>query len=148
MDTAPTPQIDSRAIAAALERLLKLRSLPFGMKMFTDRAEMQAIPRIRRPKDVHTLDQIVAQAARLGWTVGVTAEDLVGDQCRAVVGLGRAQTAKWQSGEHMTGVWFQDQPGAAAHQAAMHCVPEGQYEALVVSPLASGRVDPPHNARL
>lgn len=135
--------LDAPAIAAALERLLKLRSLPFGMKLFTTRDQMQAIPRIRRPKDVHTLDQIVAQAARLGWTVGVTAEDLVGDQCRAVVGLGRAQTPAWQSGQHMTGVWFQDQPGAAAHQAAMHCVPEGQYDALAVSPLASGRLDPP-----
>jgi hypothetical protein len=37
---------------------------------------------------VHTLDQVVAQAARLGWTVGITSEDLVGAQCRAVVGLG------------------------------------------------------------
>lgn len=143
MDTAPSSSLDPRAIAAALERLLKLRSLPFGMKLYPDRAEMQAIPRIRRPNAIHTLDQIVAQAARLGWTVGVTAEDLVGDQCRAVVGLGRAQTPEWRSGEHMTGVWFQDQPGAAAHQAAMHCVPDGRYDALVVSPLAAGRLDPP-----
>lgn len=143
MDTAPSQSLDPRAIAAALERLLKLRSLPFGMKLYAGRAEMQAIPRIRRPSAIHTLDQIVAQAARLGWTVGVTAEDLVGDQCRAVVGLGRAQTPDWLSGEHMTGVWFQDQPGAAAHQAAMHCVPDGQYDALVVSPLAAGRLDPP-----
>jgi hypothetical protein len=27
----------------------------------------------------------------MGWNVGVTAEDLVGAQCRAVVGLGRAK---------------------------------------------------------
>ncbi|HHW32649.1 MAG TPA: DUF169 domain-containing protein [Paracoccus solventivorans] len=138
---AQTP--DAREIAAALERLLKLRSLPFGMKLFTDRAEMQAIPRIRRPQHIHTLDQIVAQAARLGWTVGVTSEDLVGAQCRAVVGLGQAKTPDWAAGNRMDGVWFQDQPGAAAHQAAMHCVPDGQYDALAVSPLASGRLDPP-----
>lgn len=143
MDIAKAEGLDARAIAAALERLLKLRSLPFGMKLFTDRAEMEAIPRIRRPKAIHTLDQVVAQAARLGWTVGVTAEDLVGDQCRAVVGLGRAQSAKWQSGEHMVGVWFDDATGAAAHQAAMHCVPDGQYDALAIAPLASGRLDPP-----
>lgn len=43
----------------------------------------------------------------------------------------------------MTGVWFADQPGAAQHQAAMHCVPDGEYDALVVSPLASGRLNPP-----
>ena len=58
--------------AAKLESLLKLRSIPFGMKMFERRADMEAIPKIRRPKSVHTLDQAVAQAARLGWTVGIT----------------------------------------------------------------------------
>src|SRR5262245_955156 len=74
---------DWSRLVADLERLLKLRSIPFGMKLFERREEMEAIPRIRRPKAVHTLDQIVAQAARLGWTVGITSEDLVGAQCRA-----------------------------------------------------------------
>ena len=78
-----------------------------------------------------------------GWTVGVTADDLVGAQCRAVVGLGSAKDAAWQSGRHMTGVWFATAPDAAAHQAAMHCVPDGRYEALAVSPIASGRLQPP-----
>jgi uncharacterized protein (DUF169 family) len=129
--------------AAEVEQLLRLRNPVFGMKLFAERAAMEAIPRIRRPSSVHTLDQVVAQAARLGWTVGVTAEDLVGAQCRAVVGLGAAKTTVWQSGEHMVGVWFSTPEDAAAHQAAMSCVPDGQYEALAVSPLASGRLDPP-----
>jgi uncharacterized protein (DUF169 family) len=134
---------DWAEIVAELDRLLKLRSLPFGMKLFEDRAQMEAIPRIRRPNRIHTLDQAVAQAARLGWTVGITAEDLVGAQCRAVVGLGRAKDPKWMSGEHMVGVWFESGDDAAAHQAAMHCVPDGQFDALAISPLASGRLDPP-----
>ena len=99
--------------AAKLESLLKLRSIPFGMKLFERRADMEAIPKIRRPKSVHTLDQVVAQAARLGWTVGITAEDLVGAQCRAVVGLGRAKDDAWRSGKHMTGVWFSTLEDAA-----------------------------------
>jgi uncharacterized protein (DUF169 family) len=130
-------------VAAALDNLLKLRSLPFAMKLFERRADMESIPRIRRPRSVHTLDQVVAQAARLGWTVGITAEDLVGAQCRAVVGLGRAKDDAWQSGKHMQGVWFSTLEDATAHQAAMHCVEDGCYEALAVSPLASGRLDPP-----
>jgi len=128
---------------AELERLLRLRAIPFGMKLFRDRAEMEAIPRIRRPHSIHTLDQVVAQAARLGWTVGITSDDLVGAQCRAVVGLGLAKDPKWRSGQHMVGVWFKEPADAAAHQAAMHCVPDGGYEALAVAPLASGRLDPP-----
>src|SRR6478672_13784574 len=131
------------AVAAKLESLLRLRSIPFAMKLFRTRIEMEAIPKIRRPKAVHTLDQVVAQAARVGWTVGVTSEDLVGAQCRAVVGLGRAKDDGWRSGKHMAGVWFATTEDARAHQAAMHCVEDGHYEALAVSPLASGRLDPP-----
>jgi uncharacterized protein (DUF169 family) len=97
---------DWTKLAADLDRLLKLRAIAFGMKLFERRGEMELIPRIRRPKAVHTLDQIIAQAARLGWTVGVTGEDLVGAQCRAVVGLGLAKDEKWRSGEHMVGVWY------------------------------------------
>ncbi len=134
---------DRSALADELQGLLKLRTIPFAMKMFEHRADMEAIAKIRRPQSVHTLDQIVGQASRLGWTVGITSEDLVGAQCRAVVGLGGAKTDEWKSGEHMNGVWFSSGADASAHQAAMHCVPDGQYEALAVAPLASGRLDPP-----
>ena len=130
-------------IVARLESLLRLRTIPFGMKLFESVEEMAAIPKIRRPKgSVHTLDQIVAQAARLGWTVGITTQDLVGDQCRSVVGLG-GQDDKWFSGQHMTGVWFATQADASAHQQAMNVVPKGKYAALAVAPLASGRLNPP-----
>jgi uncharacterized protein (DUF169 family) len=112
------------------------------MKLYESAAEMEAIPKIRRPKSVHTLDQVVAQAARLGWTVGITADDLVGEQCRAVVGLG-GQDEKWRSGRHMVGVWYATLEDAGRHQAAMNIVPLGKYQALAVAPLASGRLDPP-----
>jgi len=129
-------------IADGLTQLLKLRSHPFGLKLFESVAEMEAIPKIRRPKFVHTTDQIVAQAARLGWTVGITGADLVGSQCRAVVGLG-PQDEDWRSGRSMAGVWYATIDDARGHQAAMHVVPHGRYRALAVSPLASGRLDPP-----
>lgn len=138
----PQPSCDWRNLAANLERLLKLRSHAFGMKLLESVEMMDAIPKLRRPKSVHTTDQIVAQAARLGWTVGITGEDLVGAQCRAVVGLG-PQDEQWRSGAHMAGVWFATVQDAADHQAAMHVVPHGRYQALVVAPLASGRLDPP-----
>jgi uncharacterized protein (DUF169 family) len=134
---------DWAEIAGELEQLLKLRSIPFGMKLYEDRAEMEAIPRVRRPQAVHTLDQLVGQASRLGWTVGVTSEDLVGAQCRAVVGLGAAKTDEWRSGRAMTGVWFSTQEDAQAHQEAMACVPDGRYEALAVGPLAAGKLGEP-----
>lgn len=126
----------------ALNRLLRLRTTPIAMKLFERQADMEAVPRIRRPKAVHTTDQIVGQAARNGWTVGITAEDLVGAQCGVVIGLHPRDEA-WLSGKRMTGVWYATAEDAAAHQAAMDHVPYGRFDALAVSPLASGRLDPP-----
>ena len=123
-------------------RLLRLRTTPIGMKLFSNRDEMEQIPRIRRPSDVPTTDQIVGQAARNGWTVGITADDLVGAQCSTVIGL-HPRSEVWLSGERMHGVWYGTAEDAAAHQAAMDVVPFGQYEAMAVSPLASGRLNPP-----
>ncbi len=132
------------SLASALESTLKLRTPPIGMKLFASADTLGSIPKLRRPDKVHTLDQIVGQAARLGRTVGITADDLVGDQCRVVVGL-RQDDPQWHTGKQMAGVWFATVEDATRHQAAMHRMPQGRYEALVVSPLHhwSGRADEP-----
>lgn len=77
---------DFKELVDALNRLLRLRTTPIGMKLFASIDEMEAIPRIRRPGAIHTTDQIVGMAARNNWTVGITAEDLVGAQCMTVIG--------------------------------------------------------------
>ena len=133
---------DWAGLVADLNRYLRLRTTPIGMKMFATAAEMEAVPRIRRPQGIHATDQIVGQAARLNWTIGVTMADLVGAQCGAVIGL-HPQDEDWRSGRHMTGVWFDTDADAAGHQAAMHTVPYGEYEAMAASPLVAGRLDPP-----
>ena len=133
---------DWAALVADLNRYLRLRTTPIGMKMFETVEDMAAVPRIRRPKDIHTTDQIVGQASRNGWTVGITADDLVGDQCRAVIGLS-PRDESWLSGDRMAGVWYETQEDAAKHQHAMDLAPFGKYAAMAVSPLASGRLNPP-----
>ena len=133
---------DWSALVDGLNRFLRLRTTPIGMKMFESVAEMEAVPRIRRPSAVHTTDQIVGQACRNGWTVGITADDLVGAQCSTVVGL-HPRTDDWLSGKHMAGVWFETVEDSSRHQHAMDVVDYGTYEAMAVSPLANGLLDPP-----
>ncbi len=133
---------DFKELVAALNRLLRLRTTPIGMKMYESVEEMEAIPRVRRPSAIHTTDQIVGMAARNGWTVGITADDLVGAQCKTVIGLS-PRDEEWLSGERMTGVWYADAENASAHQQAMDVVPFGRYQAMAVSPLVSGRLNPP-----
>ena len=133
---------DGAKVVDDLNRLLRLRTTPIGMKLFATEAEMAAVAKIRRPKDIHTTDQIVGQASRNGWTVGITAKDLVGAQCSTVIGL-HPRSEEWLSGERMKGVWYGSEEDAAAHQNAMDVVPFGEYKAMAVSPLASGRINPP-----
>jgi uncharacterized protein (DUF169 family) len=140
-DTLPQ-SYDWPTLVENLNRWLRLRTTPIGMKLFTTVEDMQAIPRIRRPQSIHTTDQIVAMAARLGWTVGITVQDLVGAQCGAVIGL-HPQDAEWRSGKRMAGVWYETVADAAAHQQAMDVVPYGRYAAMAVSPLVAGRLNPP-----
>lgn len=136
-----TTPADFQRLAARLEQALKLRALPFAMRLCDSVEQLQTVPRLRRPQAVHTLDQLVGQSARLGWTLGVTADDLVGDQCRAVVGLG-GQDDAWRSGAGMVGVWYATPEDSARHQAAMHVVPKGSHRALVIAPLAKwGRAE-------
>lgn len=137
-DAAATYQL----LVDELNALLRLKTTVTGMKLFERVEDMTSIPKIRRPKAIHTTDQIVSMGSRLGWTVGVTAEDLAGSQCRAVIGLGE-QDEEWQSGKQYVGVWHEDAQGARARQEALSVVPFGKFKAMAVSPLASGRLDPP-----
>ena len=133
---------DWKFLVEELNSYLRLRTTPIGMKLFESVESMEAIEKIRRPSAIHTADQIVAQASRLNWTVGITAEDLVGKQCSAVLGLCE-HDKQWKSGENMAGVWFETGKDAHSHQAAMNVVPSGKWKAMAVAPLVSGRLDPP-----
>src|SRR5882724_3350834 len=94
---SPPEQFDLAGLVADLNSLLRLKTTVIGMKLFARVEDMMAIPKIRRPIAIHTTDQIVSMASRLGWTVGITGSDLVGAQCRAVIGLG-PQDETWHSG--------------------------------------------------
>src|SRR5699024_6968251 len=131
METESKVEYNWTEIVADLNSLLKIRSIPIGMKMYTKKEEMEAVPRIRRPKKRHLLDQIVAQSMRLGFTLGVTASDLAMKQCGAIVGL-MSQDEDWYAGEAMAGVWFDSKEDAALHQESLDIVPHGKYEALAV----------------
>ena len=144
-DTTPTTAaaaaIDGAALTEQLFRLLRLKTTPVAIQMFERVEDMAAVPKIRRPSGaIFTTDQVIGQAARLGFTVGITAADLVGPQCAAVIGLA-PQDAQWRAGEAFAGVWFATKADAAAHQEAMHCVPYGRYQAMAASPLSSGRLN-------
>ncbi|MDE0909168.1 MAG: DUF169 domain-containing protein [Myxococcota bacterium] len=137
-------EYDFKAICEDLVRLLRLKATPVGMKRFKTRKDLDDIPRIRIPDPSLKLatDQIVGQARWIGYTIGFTMEHLMGAQCGAVLGL-HPQDEEWKSGNQFNGVWYGTLEDSAAHQGAMDCASYGDYEAMAVSPLVSGRIDNP-----
>ena len=142
METTSQTQYNWAEIVADLQESLRLKATPVAMKKYTSQAEMEAIAKIRRPNKRYLFDQIVAQSVRLGFTIGVTADDLAMKQCGAILGL-MQQDEDFYSGEAMDGVWFGTSEDSAKHQQSLDVIPYGTYEALAISPLSSGRIEQP-----
>ena len=121
----------------------KLRSIPFGMKLFADRAEMEAIPRSAGRRTCTRWTRWWPRPRGWAGRSGSRPTTWSARSAARWSGWATPRTTTWKSGKHMTGVWFATLEDATAHQAAMHCVPDGKYEALAVAPLASGRLKPP-----
>ena len=141
---APIGATELQDLAVKLNDLLRLRTLPFGMKLFEDEAEMLGIKGVRTPtEDFHfTMCQMVGQSRTAGFTLGIVHENTrMGSNCGGIVGL-NAPGEIYLSGEAMEGVWFGNREASKAHQAEMIRV-EPKYNGLCVSPLRSGRLDPP-----
>tara|TARA_R110001599_G_scaffold353688_1_gene595361 strand:- start:42713 stop:43519 length:807 start_codon:yes stop_codon:yes gene_type:complete len=135
---------DYTGLVNALNQYLRLRTTPVGMKRFHSADELAEIPRLRRIASGEKLatDQIVGQSRWLGYTIGFTMENLVGSQCGAVVGL-HPRDRDFLSGNAFNGVWYGNIASSAEHQREMACASYGEYEAVVTSPLTSGRIDNP-----
>lgn len=137
--------VDTAGMAEKLVALLKLRTLPIGMKLFEDADEMDKIPGIRRPTDgvPFTTCQMVTQARLGGMTLGIRHDNVMQySNCGGVVGL-NVPADEVLSGERMDGVWFGNREASKAHQDQMPRVPAGRYTGLAVSPLRTGRLTPP-----
>ena len=114
------------------------------MKLFETVEEMEAIPKIRRPRSEahHGPDRRAGAASSAGRSASPW-RDLVGAQCGAVIGLSPAGRRVALGQAHGRRLVQDAWRTRAAHQHAMDCVPYGRYAAMAVSPLTSGRLDPP-----
>lgn len=134
-------------LAGKLVDHLKIRTMPIGMKRFKSQQEFESVQGLRRPKAgrFHTTCQLVTQARIAGFTLGIGAENVrPGGNCGGVMGLDIPDEG-CLNGEHMDGVWFENREAAKSHQDTMPRAPydDGAWVGTVVSPLRSGRLDPP-----
>jgi uncharacterized protein (DUF169 family) len=136
---------DYAGICDDLRARLRLRADPIALKLFESRDALDAVPGIRRPEAGvrFSMCQLIGQVRWLGWTLGITHDNVVPDSnCGGVAGL-NAPSSKYLDGSMFHNVWFATVEAAREHQAAMPRVPAGKYHALAAGPLAKGRLDPP-----
>ncbi|MCC7271084.1 MAG: DUF169 domain-containing protein [Alphaproteobacteria bacterium] len=141
---APTAA-ELKDLAQRLEGLLRLRTLPIGMRLFDDEAAFAAVPGLRRPRAGRrfTTCQLVTQARVAGLTIGIAHENVrPWSNCGGVIGL-NAPGEDYLSGRKLAGVWFADQENARLHQATMPRAPAAGHVGVVASPLRAARLDPP-----
>lgn len=132
-------------ISSELRNKLRLRSDPIALKLFESIAALDAIPGLRGPElgVQFSLCQLIRQVRWLGWTLGVTQDNVVTDSnCGGVVGL-NAPARKYLDGSMFQNVWFATVEASRKHQAQMPRVPAGKYAVLAAAPLAKARLDPP-----
>lgn len=136
---------DYARICDELRGKLRLRADPIALKLFESREAMEAVPGLRRPEAGvrFSMCQLIGQVRWLGWTLGVTHDNVVADSnCGGVAGL-NAPAQKYLDGSMFHNVWFATVEASREHQARMPRVPAGKYHGLAVAPLAKARLDPP-----
>lgn len=148
VQTEDTYDISAENLASCAEQLvqlLRIRTIPIGMKHFVDADDMLKIKGIRQPTEgfKFTMCQLVTQSRQAGFTLGIQLDNVMpGGNCGGVIGL-NVPSERYLSGEHMNGVWFGNLEASREHQAQMTRVEAGRYSGLAVSPLRTGRLDPP-----
>lgn len=128
-----------------LRDLLKLKTLPVAVKLYQSIADMEQVEKLRRPKagTYFSSCQLVSQVRYTGVTLGITHDNVIlNSNCGGVFGLNKPSN-EFLSGRKMEGVWFENREAARQHQLQMPRVQPGIYQAVVLSPLRSARLDNP-----
>lgn len=125
-------------LAKELEQLLRLRTLPLAFKRCKSAAELESIPHVHRLKHNPTFCQILTLARTVGWTIGVTGDEVFNCPFPQRAGLLPIPEDAWK---RRVGTWLSTLEDGERCRDAFYTIP-GSCEALVLGPLASGGIEP------
>ncbi|MDA8408047.1 MAG: DUF169 domain-containing protein [Deltaproteobacteria bacterium] len=118
-----------------MERLLRLKTFPVGLKLLENAEDLSNYKWIRKPTEKLSLCQLITIVRTFDWTIGGTAEDLATPGCASVLGLSQLDEFV-TSGEMRSKVWLEKKQDAANCEAVMQRIPFGKYNAFILAPLA------------
>lgn len=119
----------------SMERFLRLKTFPVGLKLLEDAAELGANPWLRKPQEKLSLCQLITIVRTFDWTVGGTADDLVTPGCASVLGLSELPEFV-KDGSMRNIVWLEKKQDAAVCESVMQRIPYGKYNAFILAPTA------------
>jgi len=118
-----------------MERFLRLKTFPVGLKLVEDLSELSSNPWIRRPTEKLTLCQLITIVRTFDWTVAATAEDLATVGCASIVGLAELPPF-FTEGDMRSIVWLEKKEDAARCESIIQRIPYGKYQAVLLAPTA------------
>lgn len=119
----------------SIERLLRLRTFPVGLKLYEDPADLSRNKWLRRPQEKLSLCQMITIVRTFDWTVGGVAEDLVTQGCASILGL--CELSEFvTSGEMRSKVWLDSKEDAAMCERVIQRIPYGRFRAFALAPTA------------
>lgn len=118
-----------------VERYLRLKSFPVGLKMLEHAEELDENPWVRKSPEKLTLCQMISIVRTFDWTVGGTADDLVPPSCATVLGLAEVPDFV-ADGTVRSVIWLEKKEDAAACERVIQRIPTGRYEAFLLAPTA------------
>lgn len=127
-------------LANGIRDFLRLRTLPLAVKYLENAEDLNKIEKLRRPAHRMTWCQVIGIARNLGWTIGVTIDDLAGPAC--IFKLGFAAQPP-ESKPIYAGIWVKSKEDSVKYVDSLPHLPIGKFKAAAVSPLASSRIESP-----
>ncbi len=131
-----------KEVAQQLDYYLRLRTFSLALKLYESPAEMEKVPKIKKPAWKATLCQLVTIARTFGWTVGATEQEFVSSYCPSILGF-CAPPESSTDGTQMHEIWFATQEDARKHQRVMRRIPQGKFKAFAMAPLFQERIEQP-----
>jgi dephospho-CoA kinase len=132
---------DWEKIVRRMEQLLRLKSFPVAFKMLEDRADLGAIPFIRRLNKKVTLCQLITLVRSFDWTVGAELDDFLGPTCPSILGMTEVPEIN-RDGTFRSIVWVKTRADAQSYEAAIPRLPVGKYQAVALAPLVYKPFEP------
>ena len=127
-------------IANGIRDFLRLRSLPVAIKFLEKAEDLNKIQKIRRPDHLMSWCQVVGIARNMGWTMGITVDDLVTPACAFKLGFGFVPP---ESKTMYAGIWVKTKEDSIKYVDTLPHLPFGKFQAAAVGPISGERIESP-----